>query len=162
MIAIVGDSGSGKTTLLCGVIAALAGKGLRVGAVKHSKGFDDPDLPGKDSARLRESGAVGVVLGCAQRTVVFREHPKGEPTLEHRLRLLPACDLVLVESYGSAPVPAIEVVREGTPRRAGERLVAIASASPLEGASVPVLPLDDPEAVAAWILRFCRLRVETE
>ena len=160
VIAIVGESGSGKTTLACGVIAALARRGLRVGAVKHSKGFDDPDLPGKDSSLLRKAGAVGVVLGSAERTVAFREHPKGEPTLEHRMRLLPACDLVIVESYGSAEIPAIEVVRAGAkPHRAGERLVALASDGPVEGARVPVLPLGEPEKVADWVLGFCRVRV---
>ncbi|HET6201335.1 MAG TPA: molybdopterin-guanine dinucleotide biosynthesis protein B [Planctomycetota bacterium] len=160
VIAIVGESGSGKTTLLCGVLAALSRRGFRVGAVKHSGGFDDPDLPGKDSRRLREAGAVGVVLGCAERTVVFREHPKGEPTLAHRLRLLPSCDLVLVESYGAAEIPAIEVVRAGARlHRAGDRLVALASDGPVEGASVPVLPLGEPGAVAEWILRFCRVKV---
>ena len=67
---------------------------------------------------------------------------------------------VIVESYGSAEIPAIEVVRAGAkPHRAGERLVALASDGPVEGAEVPVLPLGEPERVADWILGFCRVKV---
>jgi molybdopterin-guanine dinucleotide biosynthesis protein B len=163
LLAFVGESGSGKTTLLCAVVACLAKRGLRVGAIKHSGGFDDPDLPGKDSRRLREAGAVGVVLASPERTVAFREHPGGEPSFEHRLRLLPSCDVVLVESFSAAGIPAVEVVRGGrAPQRAGNRLVALASDGPSPGSRVPVLPIDDPEAVADFVAAFCRLRPPAE
>jgi len=163
VLAFVGESGSGKTTLLCAVVSSLAKRGLRVGAIKHSQGFDDPDLPGKDSRRLREAGAVGLVLASRERTIAFREHPRGEPAFEHRMRLLPACDLVLVESYGAAGLPAIEVIRGGSaPRRAGGHLVAVVSDGAVPDARVPVLSIDDPERVAEFVLAFCRVRLPSE
>ena len=37
LVSVIGPSGSGKTTLLEGLIAELAGRGIRVAAIKHSR-----------------------------------------------------------------------------------------------------------------------------
>ncbi|KAA3613497.1 MAG: molybdopterin-guanine dinucleotide biosynthesis protein B [Planctomycetota bacterium] len=157
-LAFVGNSGTGKTTLLCGVLRILRSRGLRVGVIKHSGGFHVPDKPGKDSFRLREAGATELVLGSKDATVFFGHHPGAEPEFERRMALLdPHLDLVLVESYRSAQLPAIEVLRSGhseaVKMRETENLLAVAADFQPEGIAVPCLPLDEANQVADFICR---------
>ena len=158
-VAFVGKSGVGKTTLVAGVVAELHRAGLRVGAVKHSHGFADPDAEGKDSQRLRAAGAERLLLGSGDATVVFWRHEGHEPDFEARLRLLgDGLDVVLVESYSSHALPTIEVLRRGhceTLRFAGDpRLEAVAADFEPAGLAVPRLPLDDPAGVAQFVLQL--------
>ncbi len=157
-LSIVGDSGVGKTTLLCGVVRELVAGGLRVAAIKHSKEFDDPDPAAKDSARLRRAGASRVVLASPARTAVFEDHPDREPGLEERLALAGAADLVLVESWSAAGLPALEVLRAALPRRVPRlrddpRCIAlVADFEPDDRpATVPLLPLSDHREVARFL-----------
>ncbi|MFQ5749176.1 MAG: molybdopterin-guanine dinucleotide biosynthesis protein B [Planctomycetota bacterium] len=157
-LAFAGNSGVGKTTLIAGVLGILRGQGLRVGVIKHSGGFADPDQPGKDSFVLRRAGAERLVLAGPDATVCFHRHPGAEPSFEARLALLgEGLDLVLVESYRSRELPTIEVLRKGhseTARFEGTpRLVAIAADFP-PGGDVPWLPLGDPGKVAEFVAGF--------
>ena len=74
-------------------------------------------------------------------------------------RLSPV-DLVLVEGFKASPHPKIEVHRPALgrpplwPGRAD--IVAVAADAALTGCERPVLPLNDPAAVAAWVLAFLR------
>jgi molybdopterin-guanine dinucleotide biosynthesis adapter protein len=145
-VSFVGDSGVGKTTLLERVVSALAAAGVRVAVVKHSGGFDDPDSPAKDSARLRRAGARRVVLGSPERTVVFWDHAGEEPPFEERLRLAGPADIVLVESYAAAGLPAIEVLRSALPRRV-PRLIS-------DPRLLAVVADFDPPGLPAGIARF--------
>lgn len=158
VISFVGDSGVGKTTLLASVIAELSRAGVRVAAVKHSKEFADPDPPAKDSARLRAAGAARVVLSSPARTAVFWDHANREPEFAECLALAGDADVVLVESFHSAGVPAVEVLRAALPRRTlrlegDSRLRAIVSDFEPGGAPphIPRFSLEDAGAVARWI-----------
>lgn len=113
----VGDSGVGKTTLLERLVGQLRSEGIDVAVVKHSKGFDDPDPPRKDSRRLREAGARRVVLASPARTVLVWDHPEEEPAWDARARMIASAEIVLVESYAAAGLPVIEVLRGALPRR---------------------------------------------
>lgn len=113
----VGDSGVGKTTLLERLVEQLRREGIDVAVVKHSKGFDDPDPPRKDSRRLREAGARRVVLASPARTVLVWEHPGEEPAWDARAAMIASAEIVLVESYAAAGLPVIEVLRGALPRR---------------------------------------------
>jgi molybdopterin-guanine dinucleotide biosynthesis protein MobB len=140
------------------VIALLAARGVDVRAVKHSQGFDDPDPPGKDSRRLREAGARRVVLASPVQTAVVWDHVKLEPGLDERLRLAGEGDLVLVESWGAAGLPVIEVLRSALPRRVPRsdpgdpRWIAVVSDfDPPAPARVRRFRLDDAEALADFL-----------
>ena len=160
-IGIVGWSGAGKTTLVEAVIADLVASGLRVATVKHAHKRFDMDREGKDSFRHRAAGARQVLVTSPDRWALLTEHA-GEPppSLESALDLLDPTDLVLVEGYKGADIDKIEVWRSG---RGGDplwaedgRVVAVASdvaevALPAPLAGRPLLPLDDPKAVAAYI-----------
>ena len=117
-VSFVGPSGSGKTTLLRKVVAILVRKGYRVGVIKHSSGFADPDRRGKDSWLLRRAGARTLLLASRDRSVLFLDHPGKEPGVKARLRCFEGFDLVLVESWRAAGLPAIRVRTSPRPRPA--------------------------------------------
>ena len=84
-----------------------------------------------------------------------------EPTLDEQLRLLEPCDLVLIEGYKEAAVPKIEIHRpaHGKPPLWPENphVVAVATDADID-CPLPRLPLNDPAAVAAFILDYLDAR----
>jgi len=159
---IAGWSGSGKTTLLERLIPRFTARGLTVSVIKHAHHGFDIDRPGKDSYRHREAGASEVLLACGERWALMHELRAGqEPALADLLARLAPCDLVLIEGFKQEPVPKLEVYRpeNGKPPLFPERadIVAVATAGPLATA-LPVLPLDDMDAIAAFIMDYLGLQ----
>ena len=156
-IAVVGNSGAGKTTLLERLIPALKGKGHRVGVIKHDAHRFDIDHPGKDSHRLTAAGADTMMITSADKLAMVKRHAASPPIEELLERYFSDMDLVLVEGFRGSALPKIEVHRKDF-RRAlicrGERndpqLAAVASDEPLD-VDVPVLDLNNPEAIAEFI-----------
>ncbi|GAB3393331.1 molybdopterin-guanine dinucleotide biosynthesis protein B [Massilia agri] len=163
LLGVVGWSGSGKTSLLEGLIARLAGQGLRVNVVKHSHHDVELEPPRKDSARLRMAGAAEVMLASPYRVAILRElRGAPEPSLaEHLARLAPA-DLTLVEGYKWERMPKLEVFRPGLGRPAlypdDPDVVAVASDAPCppDARGVAWLDLNDPERVLDWLQSWLR------
>jgi molybdopterin-guanine dinucleotide biosynthesis protein MobB len=156
-IAIVGNSGAGKTTLLERLIPALKGMGYRVGAVKHDAHRFDIDHPGKDSHRLTAAGADTMVITSASMQAMVKRHAASPPVGELLERYFSDVDLVLVEGFRGSSLPKIEVHRKDFRQelicrgeRNDPRLAAVASDEPLD-LDVPVLDLNDPEAIAKFI-----------
>lgn len=158
---IAGFSGSGKTTLLEKLIPCLTARGLRVSVIKHAHHAFDIDKPGKDSYRHREAGAHEVMLTGAQRWALLHElRDEREPTLDEYLAHFSACDLVLVEGFKYEPVPKLEVHRPSNGKTPlwpeNPHVVAVASDEPL-ATHLPVLDLNDAEAIAAFVLDYLQL-----
>ena len=152
VIGIAGWSGVGKTTLLTRVIPRLIARGLRVSTVKHAHHAFDIDQPGKDSHTHRVAGATEVLVSSANRFALMHElRGNREWTLDALLEKLSPVDLVLVEGFKTQAHPKLEVYRQavGKPllHPEDENIIAIASDRPVN-ASVPVVSLDDTEAVA--------------
>ena len=103
-----GPSGVGKTTLLEKLLPVLVARGITVGALKHSGHPHAFDRPGKDSARLREAGAVAVAVQGPRELAYFGPPIAGIHALA---RMLPGVDLVLAEGFKGEPVPRVEVHR---------------------------------------------------
>lgn len=156
VIGFAGWSGSGKTTLLARLLPLLVVRGLRVSTCKHAHHGFDVDKPGKDSWVHREAGATEVLVGSGVRWALMHElRGEAEPDLAGLLGRMTPVDLVLVEGFKRGPHRKIEVHRAvvGKPLLHPEdpTIVAVA-ADPVFGAAVPVVPLDDVEAVAALVL----------
>jgi len=144
-----------KTTLIERLVPLFRARGLRVGTVKRPPHGFEFDQPGKDSHRHFAAGAeVSLVYGHGVAAVVRRL--EDEPAVEDLLaRHLADCDLVLVEGHKESALPKIEVFRVGVhsePLYRGQpEYLAVACGQPL-ALPIPCLPLDDPAAVAEFIV----------
>jgi molybdopterin-guanine dinucleotide biosynthesis protein B len=159
---IAGWSGSGKTTLLERLIPCFTARGLTVSVIKHAHHGFDIDRPGKDSWRHREAGASEVMLACGERWALMHERRDGgELALADLLVRLSPCDLVLIEGFKQEPVPKLEVYRpeNGKPPLFPGRpdIVAVAAAIAPD-TNLPVLPLDDVGAIAAFVMNYLGLQ----
>ncbi|HMM54893.1 MAG TPA: molybdopterin-guanine dinucleotide biosynthesis protein B [Candidatus Desulfobacillus sp.] len=158
-----GYSGSGKTTLIEQLVRRFVAAGLKVSLIKHAHHGFDIDQPGKDSYRHREAGCSEVLLASGRRWVLMHElRGEAEPSLQAQLELLSPCDLALVEGFKSSGlIPKIEVYRPalGKPRIEPEfpNIVAVASDAPVD-TRLPLLDLNDPAAVAEFILRHLEMQ----
>jgi molybdopterin-guanine dinucleotide biosynthesis adapter protein len=157
IIGLAGWQGSGKTTLLAKVIPRLVARGRTVSTVKHAHDGFDIDQPGKDSHTHRLAGATEVLIGSAKRYALMHElRGAPEPALKELLARLAPVDLVIVEGYKREPHPKLEVHRAcvGKPLiyPNDSWIVAVASDLPLPGTALPVIGLDDIEAIADVLL----------
>ena len=157
-----GWSGSGKTTLIERVIPRLVARGIKVSLIKHAHHRFDVDQPGKDSYRHRRAGCGEVLITSGTRWALMHEL-RGAPELglPDALARLSVCDLALVEGYKAYPLPKLEIYRAelGKPplHPHDPHIVGIATdhghALPAESiARLPVLPLDDPDAIATFVV----------
>jgi molybdopterin-guanine dinucleotide biosynthesis adapter protein len=157
VIGIAGWSGAGKTTLLAKLIPRLTARGVRVSTVKHAHHAFDVDQPGKDSHTHRMAGATEVLVSSANRWALVHElRGTAEQTLPELLAKLAPVDLVIVEGFKHAAHPKLEIYRAavGKPPLHPDdpHIVAVASDAPVRAARVPVVRLDDVDAVADLML----------
>jgi molybdopterin-guanine dinucleotide biosynthesis protein B len=165
-------SGIGKTTLLTSLIPELTSRGLRVSVIKHAHHSFDIDHPGKDSYRLRESGAVQMLLGSRRRWALMTElsriedGTKPEPDLAELLTHIDTnlADLVVVEGFKKEAIPKIEVYRPilNSPLLAqhDNNVIAVASDGAVD-TQLPVLDLNDPIQIADFILLWLKTQQST-
>lgn len=158
MVGLAGWSGSGKTTLITKVLPVLIKRGLKVSTLKHAHHGFDLDQPGKDSFMHRAAGASEVMISSAKRWAVLHElRDETEWNMPALLKKIAPVDLVLVEGYKRESFPKIEIYRVANrkPLLHGEDefIVAVASDTPLPDVTLPVIDLNDIEAVADALLK---------
>lgn len=153
---VVGWKNSGKTGLMERLVAEFTARGLTVSTLKHTHHQVDLEVPGTDTHRHRAAGAQEVVLASTSRIAQLHElRGEPEPDIATLISRLHPCDLVLIEGFKSAPHPKIEASRVET----GQSLFAnddtsiraVAANHSANGASVPVIDLDDTKAIADFI-----------
>ena len=115
-IHIVGRKNSGKTTLIVELVQQLRSMGFRVGTIKHTHHRHELDVPGKDSFRHREAGAVAVgILSPSMNAVFWPGESVDAEAREARYEsfdpLFMKCDVILVEGDTQTTAPKIEVWR---------------------------------------------------
>ncbi|MDH5393418.1 MAG: molybdopterin-guanine dinucleotide biosynthesis protein B [Gammaproteobacteria bacterium] len=106
VLGIAAFSGTGKTQLIVQLIPLLKQCGLRVAVIKHAHHQIDIDKPGKDSYKMRQSGAAAVLLASDKRIALMIEKPEpGATEINELLALIKPelVDLVLVEGYKNLP-----------------------------------------------------------
>ena len=156
IIGLAGWSGSGKTTLVTKLVPCLIGRGLRVSTLKHAHHGFDLDQPGKDSFMHRAAGATEVIVSSAKRFAILHElRDEAEWDLPALVARMSPVDLVLVEGYKRDPFPKLEIHRaaNGKPllQPQDPHIVAVAADVPLPDAAVPVIDLNDVEAIADFL-----------
>ena len=162
-IGFVAPSGTGKTTLLRKLVPVLRERGLRVGYLKHTHHEFQLDTPGKDSYEIGAAGAAQVMLASTSGWALLDHRPAPAADLADADLAAYAArfdagglDLLLVEGFHPASYAKIEVYRSASgkePMYPGDPdIIAVATDTPLSGDDhPPVLPLDDPAAIADFI-----------
>jgi molybdopterin-guanine dinucleotide biosynthesis protein MobB len=153
-------SGAGKTTLLKKLLPLLTERGLRIGMIKHAHHSFDIDTPGKDSYELRKAGAAQMLVASAQREALMIDKPEpAEPHLDTLIGQLhqDELDLILVEGFKQVAFPKIELHRPSVGKPAlypgDDSVIAVATDAALpEATDLPVLDINDPAAIATFIL----------
>ena len=163
VVCFAGYSGSGKTTLIERLIPLLREQGLRASVIKHTHHCFDIDTPGKDTWRHREAGALEVLAASDMRTVLMRENDQPREPNVHQLigQLDASVDWVLVEGFKYSDLPKLEIWRDECLRGDHHDQSALYLQSAGVQAVVtnlnlvtqlPLLPIDDPQAVLRWLL----------
>ncbi len=158
IIGLAGWSGSGKTTLIKKLIPCLIGRGTRVSTLKHAHHGFDLDQPGKDSFFHRAAGATEVIISSSKRWAILHElREESEWDLRDLVAKMSPVDLVLVEGFKRDEFPKLEIHRiaNGKPliHPDDPYIVAIASDATLPQAKVPVVDLNNIEAIADLLLK---------
>lgn len=168
LLALVGPSGAGKTTLAAALVRRWSATGLRVGYVKHASHGFQMDRPGKDTDRVAGAGALGVAVSGPGGTAYLERTETRDPTALVA-RFFPAADLVVVEGFREAGLPAVVLTGDTEPAAAiaearGKVLALAAPAPRLAGAracagAVAVFDRDDVVRIAAHLEAALRVRV---
>jgi molybdopterin-guanine dinucleotide biosynthesis protein B len=157
VLGFAGWSGSGKTTLIVKLLPRLVARGLRIATLKHAHHAFDVDQPGKDSHEHRHAGASEVLISSARRWAQMHElGAQPELTLAQLLGRVSPCDLILVEGFKTERHSKMEVFRAATGKNPlypdDPHIVAIASDRPFPEARIPVVDLDDVEAIGNLVI----------
>ena len=157
IIGLAGWSGSGKTTLIAKLIPRLIARGLRVSTLKHAHHGFDLDKPGKDSFMHRVAGATEVIISSAKRWAILHElRDEPEWNMADLVAKMSLVDLVLVEGFKRDSFPKLEIHRAENDKPLlhpdDPYIVAVACDTALPHAKVPVIDLNDIDAVADLLL----------
>lgn len=156
-VQVVGAHDSGKTTHALALVAALAARGLKVGAVKHTRDEYETDVAGSDSQRHFAAGASPVVFVSGRRTGVHARHD-ADPSLDAVVaREMPDVDVVVVEGFREAAGPKVEICRSATGRAPvctddPGVLAVLTDRDTPHPSAVPRLPLGEVERLVPIVL----------
>lgn len=155
-------SGTGKTTLLEKIIPILNRHGLRIAIIKHAHHQFDVDIPGKDSYKLRKSGAQQVLVASRKRWALMVETPDNskDPSLWKLIEQLNQqnIDLILVEGFKNETFDKIELHRASLKHpllyQNDPNIIAIACDAETERPiPIPRLNLDEPQRIVDFIIK---------
>jgi molybdopterin-guanine dinucleotide biosynthesis protein MobB len=156
VVSFVGKKKSGKTTVLLGVVRELVARGHRVAALKHDTHGFDIDLPGTDSYRLREAGAVVAGISSPDKYVWVNQTAEEAALGQLVARITEPVDLLITEGFKRQDAPKIEVSRRERSTGlvcAEDELLAIVSDQAFPTYRVPQLAMDDFVAIADLVER---------
>ena len=163
VLAFVGASGSGKTTLIEHLIRLFKERGMQVSTVKNSHHSVEIDHPGKDSWRMKQAGSFEVVLVSDRSMSLQRTFERTSHMSIHEViaQMYDGVDWIFVEGFKSSDLLKLEVIRsqefsQNPLLLLDDFVVAVACSATADfpvPTALPVLPLDDPEAIAEWLIK---------
>lgn len=160
---VMGWKNSGKTHLMVRLVAELTSRGYSISTIKHAHHALEFSTCDADGQEQRPAGAYETIFSSSTRWSLTKETPPGadEDPLADLLAKLEPVDLVLVEGYKLESHPKLEAYRAGSRRdliaRTDDRIVAVASNADLQDLNVPLLELDDTQAIADFIVDYVGL-----
>lgn len=173
-VAVSGYSGAGKTTFLEKLIDTYRRRQWSVGYVKRDAHFFSLDVPGKDTYRAREAGAVTTCIEDRTQSAVITDHgPKG-PSLAAVQQAVATRDIVFVEGRKYSPLPKIVMldprgeIDEELKSGKVNNLIALVYPSGEEkraqgclnaGTDVPMVCRDDVEKIVEVVDRVLAARI---
>lgn len=110
VLAVSGRKDTGKTALLELLVGGLRRAGIRAAVIKHDGHEFQPDVPGTDSRRLKDAGAIGTVVYSAGRYCLTKDQPSMEA--EDFFRFFPEADIIFLEGRKHSDYPKLEVLRK--------------------------------------------------
>jgi molybdopterin-guanine dinucleotide biosynthesis protein B len=162
VIAFVGSSGAGKTTLIEKLITLFKERGLRVSTVKHTHHSVEIDHQGKDTWRMKKAGSFEVVLVSDSEMSLQRTFEQNSHMTVHEViaQMYEGVDWVFVEGFKSSDLLKVEVIRPQESLMnpfflSDDFVVAVAYSEATDlpvATSLPVLPLDNPDFIADWLI----------
>ncbi len=152
IVSVVGYAQSGKTLLLEKMIPLLKEKGYSVGVIKHTERFPDPE-PGKDTTRLDQAGADGVVLVGDGRLVYWKKTQGEEAHDPDRLEqaFFMDRDVVFTEGFKRGNKPKIAVLTEGKEKELLAEIQGGIIATVGKRPCLPDIPHFQPEQLASLV-----------
>ena len=152
------NSGSGKTTLIEKIVPQLIKKGLIVSVIKHAHHKFDIDTPGKDSFRLRESGAYQTLIFNDHRSALITENVKDTFNVDEVITQISSdTDIILIEGLKNMSFPKIEVHRKEISNeilfKKDLNIIAIVSDLLLD-IKIPSFDLNDIPSIVDFIIQY--------
>ena len=162
VIAFVGSSGAGKTTLMEHLISLFKDRGLRVSTVKHTHHSVEIDHQCKDTWRMKKAGSFEAVLVSDSEMSLQRTFEQNSQMSVHEViaNMYEGVDWVFVEGFKSSDLLKVEVIRPQEVLMnpfflSDDFVVAVAYPEATDlpfTTALPVLPLDNPEIIADWLI----------
>jgi molybdopterin-guanine dinucleotide biosynthesis protein B len=154
VVSVVGRGDSGKTTFLEKLIAELSRLGVRVATVKHHVHDYDIDVPGKDSWRHAQAGAVATMVSSPEKFALIQQVAE-ERTLDDIARIAAdtGADVLITEGYkieGRNRIEVSRLERSDSLVCSPDELVAVVTDNAAHAeCGVPVFDLNDGIAAVA-------------
>ena len=104
IFAVSGEKNSGKTTLIEAVLPILTARGYSIAVVKHDGHSFAPDVPGTDTRRFFDAGAMGTAVFDGEKFMLVKRQPVNETQL---FEAFPEADLILIEGLKGSSYPKL-------------------------------------------------------
>lgn len=150
VVSFVGKKKTGKTTVLVRVVTEMVARGYRVAIIKHDQHGFDADVPGTDTYRLREAGAIvtGISSPDKQMWIVVTQRESGLMGLIGKVD--EPVDLVITEGFKRQDAPKIEVARRERSENlicSQDELIGVVSDMTFDFLTVPQMDLNDTSGI---------------
>lgn len=157
IMGIAGYSGSGKTTLLVRLIPEIRRRGLTVSTVKHTHHNVSIDRKSSLTRRLRDAGAIDVVVAADDHWALMHEHRGApEPSLEDLAARMKRVDILLVEGFKTHHHHKIEIHRPVAEKTLlytdDPYIIAIATDGDISDTALPQLDLNNISEICDFII----------